>query len=471
MKNIICLLVDRLHIGFWGAYGNAEIETPTLDRLAAESFLADRYYVGTTDPVRQCRSWWGGVHALAPSSEPTIMTQLHAAGYRTVLVTDDPEIAYFPEAGDFSDVQLLLTPENTEPCDEIDATHLCGTLATIAATAESLAQSGLPYCLWCHLRGFDAIWDFPLFLREKYRGEDDPQPYAGVTPPFWKCRMQNAECRMTEDSSSDLLSDQMDDDRQAVVSAYAGGVTMFDELLEMLMEPLRSGDWGEETLFLLAGTRGVLFGEYGILGIPPAGAAWGEPLASALVQVPLAIRFPDGLGATVRSDALLQPSDLTRLFYEWLELPWPETLPGTAAPGPNMLDLIREMPHNRRDRLLIVASQPQPESQSGTEWQPGTERGAVTGAPERRAASCLATPSWFLTELDPSVDNPAGPWDGQFALYVKPDDRWDVNNITDRCVEIVGQLVEVRDDLFRRLRTNPAAPAESLPIMLRERYQ
>ena len=426
MKNMICLLVDRLHIGFWGAYGNAEIETPTLDRLAAESFLADRFYVDTPDPVRQCRSWQRGLHTLAQNSPPTIVAQLHAAGYRTVLVTDDSDIAYSPEAGDFSEVQLLPTPENTQPCEEIDATHLCGMLATIAATAESLARSGTPYCLWCHLRGFDGIWDFPLFLREKYRGEEDPEPYAGVTPPLFGLQ------------ASDIGLPEKDDVRQAVVSAYAGGVTMFDELLEMLTEPLRTGEWGDETLFLLAGTRGVLFGEHGIIGIPPTDAAWDEPLASSLVQVPLAIRFPDGFGATVRSDALLQPPDVARLFYEWLALPLPDMLQSTAASGPNMLDLIREVPQNPRDHIVIVAPQ------SKTEWQPGTERCAATGSTDGQAASCLVTPSWFFMELDAS----AGDTNNRFALYVKPDDRWDVNNVADRCVEIVEQLVEVRDDLI-----------------------
>jgi arylsulfatase A-like enzyme len=443
MKNIICLLVDRLHIGFLGAYGNAEIETPAFNRLASESFLADRFYVDTTDPVRQSRSWWRGAHVFAQNATPTIMSQLNAAGYRTVLVTDDPEIAYSPDAGDFSDVQLLPSSKNTEPCDEIDETHLCGMLATVAATAESLALSGAPYCLWCHLRGFEEIWDFPLFLREKYCGEGDPEPYAGITPPFFQCKKQNAEHGMTENTSSDLSPDQMDDYRQAVVSAYSGGVTMFDELLEMLVAPLRDGELSSETLFLLAGTRGVLFSEHGIIGIPPADPTLTEPLASSLVQVPLVVRFPDGFGATVRSDALLQPPDVTRLLCEWLELSLPGALRNTTSAGPNMLDVIREVPQNLRDRVLIVAS-------SG-----------------EMAISCLVTPSWFLQELDSSATDT----DNRFALYVKPDDRWDINNVADRCVEIVEQLVDVRGDLLQRLATHDTSPPEPLPDILRERYQ
>ena len=461
MKNIICLLVDRLHIGYWGAYGNSEIETPTLDRLASESFLADRFYVDTTDPARQCRSWWQGVHALAQSETPTIMAHLNTAGYRTVLITDDPDIAYSPDAGDFSDVHLLSTSTNSEPCDEIDETHLCGILASLAATVESLARSGAPYCLWCHLRGFDEIWDFPFSLRNKYCGEDDPEPYSGVRPPFTipgDCAAQKTMLRSVAGSFTSYLS--QDDIRQAVVSAYMGGVTMFDELLEMLTEPLRNGELGNETLFLLAGLRGVLFGEHGIIGIPPADSELVEPLASPLVQVPLAIRFPDGFGATVRADALLQPPDMTRLLYEWLEMPMPDSLQNTPSAVPNMLNLIREEPQNLQDRILIVASQP------GTTWQPGTERSAVTGSTDVRAVSSLVTPTWFLQELVPATNA-----DDRFALYVKPDDRWDVNNVAGRCGEIVEQLIEVQADLARRLIAGDTTPLEPLPDILRERFQ
>ena len=443
MKNAICLLVDRLHIGCWGAYGNAEIKTPTLDRLAAESFLADRFYVDTTDTVRQCRSWWCGVHALSQSAVPTIFGQLNAVGCHTVLVTDDPEVAYSPEAGNFSDMQLLPTSDNTEPCNEIDATQLCGQLASIAATAESLARSGIPYCLWCHLRGFDAIWDFPIFLREKYCGEGDPEPYSGTIPPYYRYGTQDI-------AASVWSSDQIDDFRQSVVSAYMGGMTMFDELLEMLLGPLRDGEWGDETLFLLAGTRGILFGEQGFIGIPPTDGDQVEPLASPLVQVPLALRFPDGFGATIRSDALLQPSDITQWLYEWFELPMPEIFQRMYSAGPAVLDLIRETPQNLCDCLLVVAS--------------------VDASMPNDTTTCLVTPSWFLQDVDMAT-NPDSQMDNPFALYIKPDDRWDVNNIADRCDEIVRQLVEVRNDLFRQLVTNDPSPPQPLAGILRERYQ
>ena len=462
MKNIICLLLDRLHIGCLGPYGNTEIETPAIDALAAGSFLADRFYVDTPDVPRQCRSWWRGLHALTQNDVPTIMARLNAAGYKTVLVTDDPAIAYCEDAYDFSEVLLLPDSENEMPCDEIEQTHLCSALATIAETAESLTQSGVPYLLWCALRGFDAGWDFPFFLREKYCGEDDPEPYRGVTPPFYT--KANACKNDVCDGEMPLSSESWDDLQQSVRSAYFGGVTLFDELFEMLTEPLGQGNFGDETLFLLAGSRGVLFGECGMIGVPPCPLPqqsdntpqqlMTEPLASSLVHVPLIVRFPDGFGATVRTDTLLQPADMTQLLCEWLELPLTDDAqnsPNAIHACRNMLDLIREEPQNLRECLVIVST--------------------VDQAANVPATCCLVTPSWFLQELvllkDGHSQEVPNSLAERYALHVKPDDRWDVNNVCDRCIEVVEQLVEVQADLQKRFAANDSSPLEPLPEHLR----
>ena len=455
MKSVICLLVDRFHSAFLGPYGNGEIETPTLNRLAAESFLADRFYVDTPDPILQCRSWWQGRHVVshtlagdsghttqADHAFPTIMAQLNASGYRTVLMTDDPMVAHSLDAGDFADVQLLAIPESTTPCEEIEHTHLCAMLATIAATAESLSQSGSPFFLWCHLRGFDTNWDFPLWLREQYRGEDDPAPWPEVTPPY--------VTKNTTDNESPLSPDSWDDFRQSVVSAYAAGVTMFDELLEMLTEPLRVGEFGSETLFLLAGTRGVLFGECDVVGIP---ASTFEPMASSLVQPPLIVRFPDGRAATVRSDAILQPADVTQLLREWLELPLSgcvQTAPSAWYACRSMLALIDEEPQKLREHASIITIIDGDTSSGGDAYDDDNVRDdnmtCDDNGSDKSVMSCLVTPTWFLQQLEiPKNDDKSQSQDNladQFALYVKPDDRWDVNNVADRCVEIVEQLFE-----------------------------
>src|SRR6516165_8367827 len=58
--NVIVVVCNSLHLGFLGAYGNAWIETPSLDRLASEGVVFDHHFPEnlTTLPTR--RSWWTG---------------------------------------------------------------------------------------------------------------------------------------------------------------------------------------------------------------------------------------------------------------------------------------------------------------------------------------------------------------------------------------------------------------------------
>ena len=67
--NAICLVIDRLHRGFLGAYGNTWIETPAIDRLAAESFVFDQALVDTPHLAALYRSYWQGWHALRRMSK------------------------------------------------------------------------------------------------------------------------------------------------------------------------------------------------------------------------------------------------------------------------------------------------------------------------------------------------------------------------------------------------------------------
>ena len=66
--NAICLVFDRLHAGYVGAYGNSWIETPSFDRLASQAFLFDRALIDSPELERLYRSYWQGWHALCPAA-------------------------------------------------------------------------------------------------------------------------------------------------------------------------------------------------------------------------------------------------------------------------------------------------------------------------------------------------------------------------------------------------------------------
>src|SRR3954468_196418 len=58
--NVIVIACNALHLGFLGPYGNGWIETPHLDRLAAEGVVFDHHFPENLMTLPTRRSWWTG---------------------------------------------------------------------------------------------------------------------------------------------------------------------------------------------------------------------------------------------------------------------------------------------------------------------------------------------------------------------------------------------------------------------------
>ena len=92
--NIIYIMVDDLGYGDLGCYGQKTIETPNLDRMAAEGMRFTDYYAGCTVCRPSRLSLWTGLHmGHTPISsnaayrfernETTVAELLQQAGYAT----------------------------------------------------------------------------------------------------------------------------------------------------------------------------------------------------------------------------------------------------------------------------------------------------------------------------------------------------------------------------------------------------
>ncbi len=97
--NVVVIVCNSLHLGFLGTYGNAWIETPNLDRLAAEGIVFDHHFPEnlTTLPTR--RSWWTGRFGFAHEEqgwtplrpdERILPDFLWDRGVHTALISDVP---------------------------------------------------------------------------------------------------------------------------------------------------------------------------------------------------------------------------------------------------------------------------------------------------------------------------------------------------------------------------------------------
>ena len=334
MLNYLCISIDGLQSGMVGAYGNTWVHTPTLDSLACQSALFDRFYTSSMDVSNTMSELW----QFPPDCHK-------------ILLTDDPDIFLHEKAGLFDEKHRLESKQRSRPAGKIEETQFFRNMATTADLLRKCPDK--PFVLWAHFEGFRGIWDFPLSYRERYQIDEDPDPYPEVTLP-------------------NITGKNIDPDvRQAVLEAYSGGVAVLDETLSGLLAFLEESGLDQNTVLLLMSVRGFSLGEHDTIGN-------NEELYGENVHLPLFIRFPDGSPAGFRSQTLLQPADVFGL------LQYSDTLP--EAPD-------EVHPFLRIDNEVIV------------------------------------TPDWFVYQR--SSDD---------ELYVKPDDRWEINDVADRCSHILEQI-------------------------------
>jgi arylsulfatase A-like enzyme len=180
------------------------------------------------------------------------------------------------------------------------------------------------------------------------------------------------------------------DELLGIVHAYAGQVSLLDACLGLWHESWQATPAAAYTLLSVMGWRGFALGEHGQIGMDE------NQLTGEMVQVPWMLRLPDGRGALARSSALFTQSDLAPTLLDWFAA---QTQPGSVLP--------------------IIAG----------------DASELRQAVYLRSAGELAirTLAWHL-RLRGAGDS------ARTMLYAKPSDRWEVNEVSDRCKDIAESL-------------------------------
>ena len=433
--NVICLAIDRLHIGYLGAYGNTWISTPNFDRLAAESVIFDQMAIDSTSIDQLYRSLWLGLHAMCPPNRADGRQSLPAAfsgaGWQTRLLTDDREVANHPLAEGFMERVMVGIAGGAEgKASRIVADELAEIEAAtfFAAANECVESATAPFLLWLHTGTLDRVWDAPLEFREQYNDEDDPPAGDSAEVP------------------NRMLSDDFDpDERVAISHAYAGQVSAIDQLLGSLLETIDRLGLAESTLISLFSPRGFPLGEHRRLGRND------EALYAELTHVPWLLRLPAGEAAGQRLQEIVQPGELPASILDLAGLnTWSATpAPGIGA-GRSVVPLIR----------------------GGKTF--GFDRACAIGPQHQRR---IVTPAWSLRVSEPNAsaresqeqappESESAIQARRFALFSKPDDWYEINEVGDRCREIADRLQIVLDDFQRGCEGETPAVLADLPAEL-----
>lgn len=417
--NAICLVIDGLNSACLGAYGNTWLPTPEFDRLAANSFLLDQAYIDSPRLETAYRSFWTGLHAqVKPALVPGVglAEQLSDVGVNTSLVCDDPLIAEHPLAQGFRQ-KLLLRPPVDGPRNEF-AADLSETQQAIffAELVEQLTTSREPYLLWAHTQGLIGPWDAPWELRARLLAEEEDD--------LENVRDHLAELRHAPHAM--LPPDTDPDDLLALRLAYAAQVQVLDQCLAAFLHALDELAGQAPTLLTILAPRGFALGSHRRIGHE-------SPLLhEELTHIPWLLRLPDRTAAADRSQALVQPADLPATLLEWFGI---SSHRDGAGCGQSLLPLASGTQTTLRDRLLLT---------------------------DEASTAAIRTPGWYLIrERRPPDENELESTD-RLEMYAKPDDRWELNEVADRCPEIASELENHLHQLETAVGQNQQSPLAPL---------
>lgn len=272
-----------------------------------------------------------------------------------------------------------------------------------ATTIDVLEEARPPFLIWLHAQAMEGPWDAPHALRCRLADEEDPVPPHLVVPP-----------------DTWLVDDGDPDELLGYQQAYGGQVTLLDNCLDILLDALAASPVADTTALLATAPRGFPLGEHRYVGRRER-LLYGEWL-----QVPWLFCDPRGAGAAFRAPHLVQPPDLYATLLDWFDLPHPPAPLWGRSTLPCRL-----------------------------ETEPAVARELAASAMDRERA--LRVPAWFLRQ------RPADPAE----LFVKPDDRWESNEIADRCEDVAVRMSELLQEFEAAAGSDDRAALPALDDLLR----
>jgi len=347
---IIVIVCDTLRRDFLGCYGNAWVHTPNIDRLASESIIFDRAYIGSFPTMPHRAELMTGHYvfhtigwAPLPPDEIVFQRLLQEQGYVTMLISDNiqmlaPGMNYHQGfdghhwiRGHQADCWRTSHRPVKYPCDPnklrqpefLVIPHLRNNYGrlyerewhdpqTIQAAIDWLEDNYRQdkFLLYLDLFGIHEPWDPPRWYIDLY----DPG-YEGE------------EVLLPRYDRADYLTEA---ELRHIRALYASMITMTDRWLGRLFEKLEILGLWDNTAILFTSDHGWYHGEHGLIGKHTVlNPKEGWPLYEEVAHVPLLIKLPDVKGGR-RCQALVQPVDLMPTLVEMSGAEPPEGLHGRS---------------------------------------------------------------------------------------------------------------------------------------------
>lgn len=399
----IVVTFDRLATRLVGCYGNEWIETPNIDRMAATATVFDNHFADSMG-ANSGRAWLTGHHALHPASpvDRSLGDFLSAAGVESHLFVDDHCLFNPADETRFDHVVRVSGVDGLEAAPhEVPIARLVQAATTLLKAPGPMANR----LTWVHApepglppEGFATLYE------EDFEERDEP------------------------------LSDTPREDWSKLIAVAAGSVSLVDHWLGELFSQIAaisSPATGEPvpTLVVICASRGRSWTENFFKATPtvrkdtPADHLRDQETRSPLViSVQGNLRFTEL--SSLRCQRFVQTTDLFSTLLDWFEIP-ANSFPGAGR------SLLQEAVSEQPARTAIVVDDG--DRQLGlrtSEW------------------NCLIRLTTRNQPIRADVCYGDADWPEQVQLFAKPEDIWDVTDLSTQqpevCEELVRQLAAFR---------------------------
>lgn len=312
--NILLLLSDDHSYPFVGCYGDDNVATPTLDRLAADGMKFHRFFTSAPQCVPSRAALMTGRSPVAarmtrftsplPRDEPTFPERLREQGGYFTGVCGRNYHLDGPGGLRAGEIAQLVTKNGLRTfAERVDflKTRPDGDVAGVVAEFLDQKPADKPFFLWANFSDPHHPWNAPARFR--------PSPASLRLPPHWP----------------DLPG------VREHLASYCAEVNRLDETVAGVLEVLRERNLLETTLIVFAGDNG--------LAMPHGKGALYDPGCN----VPLLVRWPGVVAPGGESRALVSGEDLAPTL---LDAAGVEPLPKST--GVSFLPLLEGKPFTPR---------------------------------------------------------------------------------------------------------------------------
>lgn len=419
----IVIVLNRARPDFIGAYGAEAVATPNLDRLAAEGIVFDQHFAERPSVAGARRAWNTGCLGQPSTLRRPIglAERLWQAQIRSVLVGGEQCPSRRTPFAEGWETTLWLRKSRLAEINQ--PTMVDGTLQLAVDWLENHGSRDR-WCLWVEVDALRPPWD-PAEFADGASAPEEPEPpsdglplaepdelvkdaalMAEARPPRVPAELAEDEVAVAEpcfDFRPGLFRNPEKAKRRlrGYQEAYGGVMAYVDDLLGQFMTLLRELELQDQTLLIVTSDVGLPLGEHGLVG---DGRPW---LHEELVHLPLIIRMPGAQGAGRRVQQLTQPLDLPATLADWLRFDWNPA----CGQGLSWLPILEGKRTKLRD---YVCSR--------------LRRGALE-------EWSIRTHHWRLILPKDTEENTR-----VRQLYLKPDDRWEVNNVAAQHPDVADHL-------------------------------